>query len=120
MSHKATETIRVEATAVGYYNDIFRRAGDVFDLQPRPGTYTERVVDKNGTPKVTRGTLADVPIPVTREVQKVLTADEQFNPRWMKRVASDTPAIVHRLGGPKVGAHTQPLAPPKRSVSERS
>ena len=50
-------TIRVMATAVGFYDDIRRRIGDVFDLHPRTGTFTKLVLDKDGKPELNHDAL---------------------------------------------------------------
>jgi hypothetical protein len=93
-----TATIRVEATAYGVYENIQRHVGHVFDLVPRSGRFTERVLDKDGEPALSQGTIRHRltgewinRYPVTREVEKVLTAAEQFNPKWMRRVPDNTP-----------------------------
>jgi hypothetical protein len=86
----AAGTIKVRATQVGFYGDVRRRIGDVFLLYPRTGTFTELELDEKGKPA-----LSDVDVlkhRITKEVEnKTLTAEEQFNPRWMEKVSADTP-----------------------------
>jgi len=79
-------TIKVRATATGYYGDARRREGDVFTLYPRRGSFTEHVLDKNGDVRLDANNII-----VTKEVVKVLSADDQFNPKWMERVDGRTP-----------------------------
>lgn len=87
---EAGETIKVRATQVGFYGDVRRRIGDVFTLYPRTGTFSEVVIDeKTGKPLLDTAQL--VPCQVTKEVEKTLTAAEQFAPKWMERVADNTP-----------------------------
>lgn len=73
--------IKVRATRVGFYDNARRRIGDVFTLVPRRGMFSEQVVDKDGDPK-----LDAQDFPITKEVEKTLTAEQQFSPRWMERV----------------------------------
>jgi hypothetical protein len=82
-------TIKVRATEVTYYNEARRRIGDVFTLVPRRGTFTEVVLDKNKEPKLDK-----LGFKVTREVEKTLSAAEQFNPKCMVRVPDDTPEKI--------------------------
>lgn len=77
----AGATIKVRATRLGEYEYCRRREGDVFVLKPREIT----VVDP-----VTRMPLIENGKPKTR----VLTAEEQFSPRWMERVDDDTPEAL--------------------------
>lgn len=80
--------IRVRALKTGYYDDVRRRPGDVFDLHPREGTFTEKVVDeKTGEVKTEKATST----PLTKEVEKVLSAEDQFSKKWMEKVPADTP-----------------------------
>jgi hypothetical protein len=112
-------TIKVRAIAVGFYGDVRRRVGDVFTLYPRTGTFTAVVTDKEGEPKLTKGTLVEHR--VTEEVpDTTLPAEAQFNPKWMETVAADTPEramsaqerirqehdeiLAARLGGKPAGA----------------
>jgi hypothetical protein len=91
---RATETIRVRATQMGYYEHVRRRTGDVFTLIPRKGTFTELVLDKDDEPKLNKQGFA-----LTCEVDdKVLTAEEQFSPAWMEKVDPRTP---ERTTGPQ-------------------
>lgn len=85
------DTIKVRATAVGFYGDVRRRVGDVFLLYPRTGTFTELVIDdKTKRPMLNEDAL--VKHRITTEVDdKTLTAEEQFNPKWMVKVAASTP-----------------------------
>jgi hypothetical protein len=86
----AGATIKVRATQVGFYGDVRRRIGDVFLLYPRHGVFTELELDeKTGKPLLDDADL--VKHRVTKEVEKTLTAEEQFNPKWMEKVAADTP-----------------------------
>jgi len=86
-------TIRVRAHQLGYYDDVRRRIGDVFILHPRTGTFSEQIIDKEtGKPQMTEGML--LASPLVREVEKTLTAEEQFNPRWMEKVDARTPLKV--------------------------
>jgi hypothetical protein len=86
-------TIRVRAIALGYYDDKRRRIDDVFDLHPRKGVFSEQIIDeKTGKPELTEGML--LASPVTREVKKTITAEEQFSPRWMEKVDARTPLKV--------------------------
>jgi hypothetical protein len=81
-------TIRVRALKTGYYDDVRRRPGDVFELHPREGTFTEKVVDeKTGEVKTEKATST----PLTKEVEKVLPAEDQFSKKWMEKVSADTP-----------------------------
>lgn len=79
--------IRVRAFDKGYYGDVRRRIGDVFDLVPRTGPFSEVVLDKDGEPKLEKNTGARI----TREVEKTLTPEEQFNKKWMEKVEPSTP-----------------------------
>jgi hypothetical protein len=85
----AGDTIKVRATAVGFYGDVRRRIGDVFTIVLRTGTFSEVEQTKDGEPKLTKGTLLQHPI--TKEVEKTLSAEEQFNPKWMEKVDPATP-----------------------------
>jgi len=82
-------TIRVRATATGYYEHTRRREGDVFDLKPREGVVTEVIRenpdDPNSNPKLDPRTH----LPLTRTVTRTITAEEQFSDRWMERVDDD-------------------------------
>lgn len=82
-------TIRVRATAVGFYDDVRRRIGDVFTLHARRGTFTALELDDDGKPALDDSGLLKTRI--TTEVEKTLTAEEQFAPKWMQRVSADTP-----------------------------
>lgn len=86
-----SDLIRVRATAVGFYGDVRRRIGDVFDLYPRTGTFTEvEIDDKTGKPLLDDSGL--IKSRITREVEdKTITAEQQFNKKWMERVSPDTP-----------------------------
>lgn len=79
--------IRVRATKDGQYDDRLLRAGDTFWLHPREGIWTEKVLDADGEPKLHPKTKD----PITREVKRVLTAEEQFSEKWMEKVPADTP-----------------------------
>lgn len=81
------DTIKVRATQLCYYDEARRRAGDVFTLRPRAGMFTEAQLGSDGEPKTDPKT----GFRVTREVKKVLSAEAQFNPRCMERVAASTP-----------------------------
>ena len=79
--------IKVRATAVCYYDEERKRIGDVFTLKPRTGTFTELVLDrKTNKPERDKNGFA-----LTQEVEKVLSAEDQFNPKCMERVPLDTP-----------------------------
>lgn len=77
-------TIMVRATAKGYYGDARRREGDVFALTPRRGKITEWLVYDDGEPVLEPSGLQR-----TREVDGILTAEEQFSPSWMEHVNAD-------------------------------
>jgi len=83
-------TVKVRATQVGFYGEVRRRIGDVFSLVPRTGTFSEQLKDPNGELKTLK-TGTPIEHPITKEVAKVLTAEEQFSPRWMEKVAANTP-----------------------------
>lgn len=84
-------TIRVRATRLGFYGDVLRHPGAVFDLYPRKGTFTEPVKDKDGEPK-THKVGNGIEHPVTKETDnKTLSAQDQFSPRWMEKVSAKTP-----------------------------
>jgi hypothetical protein len=87
-------TIKVRAIKVGFYGDVRRRVGDVFTLYPRTDTFTELVLDKDGEPKVIASVYGEQR--VTEEADKTLTAEEQFSPKWMEKVAADTPERAAR------------------------
>jgi hypothetical protein len=83
-------TIRVRAIKTGFYGDVRRRIGDVFDLYPRRGTFSELEVDKDDKPVLDDS--GPLKTRIFNEVQdKVLTAEEQFSDTWMVRVSDDTP-----------------------------
>lgn len=83
------ETIRVRAIAVGFYGDKRRRVGDVFDLYPRQGTFTQLVRDDKGKPELDRSGLT--PSRITEEKEDhILTAEQQFNRKWMVKVSKGT------------------------------
>lgn len=83
-------TIRVRAIKTGYYGDVRRRIGDVFDLYPRKGTFTELELDKDDQPVLDDS--GAMKTRITNEVEdKLLTAEEQFSKKWMERVDDDTP-----------------------------
>ena len=66
------ERIKVRATQMGEYEYMRRREGDVFTLKPRMITLTTKGridMDEHSHPKM-----------------RLLTAEEQFSPRWMERV----------------------------------
>ena len=86
-------TIKVRALSTGYYGDARRRAGDVFLLRPRRGMFTENV-EKNGEQVWTGAPGTQVRTRETREVLKTLSAEDQFNPRWMEKVSAATPDKV--------------------------
>jgi len=86
--------IRVQATAVGFYDDIRWRPGDIFDLHPRTGTFTKLVIDEaTGKPALNEEGLMksrlteepDEDEPIT------LTAEQQFSKKWMRKVPMNTP-----------------------------
>lgn len=77
--------IRVRATKDGYYGDARRRAGDVFTLVPIEGTFHEKVLDAAGDPKRDAGGY------VYTEVEKTLSAEDQFSSKWMEKVDGSTP-----------------------------
>lgn len=83
-------TLKVRAIAMGYYGERLRQIGDVFLLYPRQGTFSEPVLDKDGEPKTLK-TGGPIEHPVTKEVEKTISAEEQFSPRWMEKVSADTP-----------------------------
>ena len=87
MTDEATTTVRVEATGYGIYDWVPKKPGDVFDLVKLSERVTERVLDADGEPALTKGTGR----PITRKVDQMLTAEEQFDPKWMRRVPPDTP-----------------------------
>lgn len=91
----AGASIKVRAIAVGFYGDVRRRIGDVFTLYPREGTFTElELDDKTGKPLLNEEAL--VKHRLTKEVEgKVLTAESQFNKKWMVKVPANTPEIAH-------------------------
>jgi len=85
-------TIRVRATAVGFYADIRWRVGDVFTLYPRRGRFTQLVKDeKTGKPLLNEEALVKHRITEEPEEDVLLTAEQQFNKKWMERVPADTP-----------------------------
>ena len=74
-----TIKVRVKQDKVGEYEYARRRSGDVFTLKPRYVTETdpkttEVIYDKDGNPK-----------------QKLVTAEQQFSPRWMEKVSDAEP-----------------------------
>ena len=79
-------TIRVRATATGYYEHIRRREGDVFDLKPREGTVTEVLHENPDDPDSDPKLDPRTNLPRTRTVKRTITAEEQFSDRWMERV----------------------------------
>lgn len=86
----AGPTIRVRATAVCFYGDVRHRVGDVFDLYPRHGTFTELERDEKGKPLLNEDTVPKSRL--TKETDDlVLSAEDQFNPKCMERVADDEP-----------------------------
>jgi hypothetical protein len=86
----AGESIRVRATATCFYDDVRYRPGDVFELYPRTGTFSEYEIDEDtGKPVIDDSDL--IKHKVTREVHKTLTAEEQFNPKCMVKVSARTP-----------------------------
>lgn len=88
----AAGTIRVRAIKNGYYDDVRRRVGDVFDLHPRKGTFTVQDEDENGKPLLT-DTIP--PTRITHEEDDVeLSAEDQFSPKWMEKVDGSTPKKI--------------------------
>lgn len=84
-------TIKVRATAMGFYDDVRRHPGDVFVLYPRKGTFSQIVRDKDGEPKTLKTGTA-IEHPVTEEIEDVeLSAEDQFSKKWMERVEDETP-----------------------------
>lgn len=84
------ETIRVRATKVCFIGDVRHRVGDVFDLYPRKGTFTELELDEKGKPVLNEDTIPKSRI--TKETDDtILSAEDQFNPKCMERVADDEP-----------------------------
>jgi|SRR6185503_1376806 len=82
----APQGMRVRATAPGYYNHIRRREGDVFTLVSREGLISEPVVDtETGEQRVHPRTGE----PMFRQVQGVLTPEEQFSDKWMEAVSDE-------------------------------
>lgn len=65
--------IRVRAMQMGEYEYARRREGDVFTLKPRMMTVVDPVT---GKPMFEDGAVKT----------RMLTAEEQFSPRWMERI----------------------------------
>jgi hypothetical protein len=108
-------TLRVRATDKGYYGDARRRIGDVFDLVPRKGPFTAPVLDKDGEPKLDPRTQ----VPLTKEVTRILTAEEQFSAKWMEKVDPHTPTSIttgaeelRQKHDAEIAARRSPSAPP--------
>lgn len=77
--------IRVRATRLGEYGFRRRRSGDTFIVTPRYGYVVEKVLDKDGEPKLTRNGR-----PITERKKRWLTAEEQLGD-WMQVVGEDEP-----------------------------
>lgn len=81
-------TIKVIATRVGYYDEKRRRVGDVFLLRPRYGTWTKKVMDKDYPNR--QAFDKDTGERIVDEQYGVLSAEDQFSPKWMERVDKNT------------------------------
>lgn len=80
-------TIKVRATAMGEYEYARRREGDVFTLKPRMVTVVETT---KGHPRFGEPKRDEHGQPLMR----LLTAEEQFSPRWMERVDESEPEVI--------------------------
>lgn len=69
--------MKVRATMKGYYGDMLREPGDVFDLLPRNG--------KEIDPKTKK--------------PKVITEEDQFSHEWMERMDGPAPARTRVMPG---------------------
>lgn len=81
-------TIKVIATRVGYYDEKRRRVGDVFLLRPRYGTWTKKIMDKEYPTR--QAFDKDTGERLVEEKYGILSAEDQFSPKWMERVDKNT------------------------------
>ncbi len=86
-----TIKVRVKSDKIGEYEYARRRSGDVFTLKPRFVTEVDPktaavLLEKDGNPRMV-----------------LLTAEEQFSPKWMKRVDSSEPEVI--TSSPQALAH---------------
>lgn len=97
--------ILVRAKALGYYNHVRRRPEDVFRLVPRQGIVEEPIIDpKTDEPKERDGRI------LTKRVNRILTAEEQFSDRWMEKVGEETEEKVTTSGQALKQHHDELLA----------
>jgi hypothetical protein len=100
-----TRTIKVRATALGYYDDERKRVGDVFEISSarHPARYPLKDVDGKKHPK------AGQENPRSGELQ-------EFSDKWMEFVDPETPVRTttsqaalnretHRVAQEKAGVH---------------
>lgn len=82
---KGKDGIRVRATRLGYYAERRRRPGDVFVLTEREGFKSVPVLNKDGSPKMTRNNR-----PIRKRERGILSPEEQLGD-WMEVVGDETP-----------------------------
>ena len=95
-----TIKVRVKQDKRGEYEYCRRRSGDVFTLKPRYVTVVNKITgepeyDEKGDYKT-----------------KLLTAADQFSPRWMEKVADDEPV--------KITSAPQALAQEQASLKDQT